>query len=153
MQSLSQPWRAAQAYRRPLLILCVLSAFLGCATHESIRPFTTDGCSAFPEGTAAHKTLWLECCIAHDKAYWLGGTYTERQQADKNLQTCVAQVGEPKVAALMRAGARVGGSPYWPTSFRWGYGWSWPRGYRTLSPEELAQEEQMLGAREAQQGK
>lgn len=29
----------------------------------------------------------------------------------------------------MLSGVRVGGSPYWPTKFRWGYGWSYPHGY------------------------
>lgn len=28
---------------------------------------------------------------------------------------------------LMLAGVRVGGAPWWPTPFRWGYGWPWPR--------------------------
>ena len=39
----------------------------------------------------------------------------------------------------MLAGVRVGGSPYFPTSFRWGYGWPYPRWYRTLSESELKQ--------------
>jgi hypothetical protein len=39
----------------------------------------------------------------------------------------------------MFAGVRVGGSPYFPTPFRWGYGWSYPRGYGALSEQELAQ--------------
>jgi hypothetical protein len=34
------------------------------------------------------------------------------------------------------AGVRVGGTPYLPTSFRWGYGWSESRGYKALSDEE-----------------
>ena len=36
----------------------------------------------------------------------------------------------------MLGGVRVGGSPYWPTQFRWGYGWPYPRGYQALSPDE-----------------
>jgi hypothetical protein len=39
----------------------------------------------------------------------------------------------------MLAGVRVGGSPYWPTRYRWGYGWPWPRGYAALTPEDRAQ--------------
>ena len=39
----------------------------------------------------------------------------------------------------MLAGVRVGGSPYFPTSFRWGYGWSYPRWYQALTDEEKMQ--------------
>jgi len=116
----------------------------GCVTQGSLRPFTTDGCSDFPDGTSKHGTLWLGCCTDHDKAYWQGGTYDDRRKADKELQRCVANVGEPAIAALMLAGVRVGGSPYWPTRFRWGYGWPWPRGYGALTPEEREQVEKFL---------
>ena len=84
---------------------------------ENIKPFTSDGCSSFPDGTFEHNQLWLSCCTAHDYAYWQGGTYQERLVADKELQQCVAKVGEPHIANLMLAGVRVGGSPYLPTSF------------------------------------
>lgn len=109
------------------------------ATAEEIKPFTSDGCSAFPDGTLEQKQLWLACCTAHDFSYWQGGTYEERLVADQELKQCVAAVGEPEIAKLMLVGVRVGGSPYFPTSFRWGYGWSYPRLYKALSPEEKAQ--------------
>jgi len=111
------------------------------ATGSELEPFTSDGCSAFPDGTLQQNELWLACCVAHDKAYWLGGTYAERQQADTELHECVAKVGEPEIAAIMLAGVRVGGTPYLPTKFRWGYGWPWPRGYKALSEEERAKSE------------
>ncbi|WP_317931814.1 hypothetical protein [Halioxenophilus sp. WMMB6] len=106
---------------------------------ESIKPFTSDGCSVFPDGTPGQQQLWLACCTEHDYAYWQGGTYEQRMQADLRLHECVTQVGEPEIAELMLAGVRVGGSPYWPTQFRWGYGWSYPRGYRALTDQELAE--------------
>lgn len=110
---------------------------------EQLQPFTTDGCSDFPDGTPAHKDLWLKCCIAHDRKYWIGGTYSERLSADMELRTCVQSVGEPAIANLMLAGVRVGGSPYWPTRFRWGYGWPYTHGYRALTPEEREQVRKM----------
>lgn len=106
---------------------------------ENIKPFTTDGCSVFPDGTIENKELWLSCCTAHDYAYWQGGTYQDRLVADQQLQQCVAKVGEPQIAKLMLAGVRVGGSPYLPTPFRWGYGWFYPRGYKVLTTEEIKQ--------------
>ena len=118
----------------PLLLLLSLAMF-GRATE--LQPFTSDGCSAFPDGTLLQNKLWLSCCVSHDYAYWQGGSYAQRQIADEDLKTCVAQLGQPQIAYLMLAGVRVGGSPFWPTTFRWGYGWAYPRFYGELSPEEL----------------
>ena len=102
-----------------------------------IKPFKSDGCSSFPDGTLEQNKLWLSCCTAHDYDYWKGGTYTERLESDKALKDCVAKVGEPEVALLMLAGVRVGGTPFFPTTFRWGYGWSYPRFYGPLTEDEL----------------
>lgn len=116
------------------------------AFGDTLKPFTSDGCSSFPNGTFAQSELWLSCCTAHDYAYWRGGTYDERLQADNALRACVAKVGEPEVAILMLAGVRVGGTPFFPTSYRWGYGWSYPKFYRKLTEDELSQ----VKAREAE---
>lgn len=121
------------------LMVCTLLLTTAFVQADTLKPFTSDGCSAFPDGTIAHKTLWLKCCKQHDFDYWQGGTYAQRLVSDKQLKQCVSQVGEPTIAALMLAGVRVGGTPYLPTSFRWGYGWSYPRLYGALSLEELAQ--------------
>ncbi|GAA5213589.1 hypothetical protein ACFSJ3_03250 [Corallincola platygyrae] len=111
---------------------------------ENIAPFTSDGCSAFPDGTFEQQDLWLSCCHAHDVAYWMGGTYEQREQADEELRACVADLGEPAIGLLMQAGVRVGGTPFAPTTFRWGYGWSFPRGYKPLTDRERLQAEKLL---------
>lgn len=110
----------------------------------ALKPFLSDGCSAFPDGTPLQQTLWLECCTNHDLAYWQGGTQAQRSEADLALEACVSKVGEPQIARLMLAGVRVGGSPIWPTQFRWGYGWPYPRTYRELTTSEKAQVVHML---------
>lgn len=122
-----------------IVIYFLFSLVSVSAQAETIAPFTTDGCSIFPDGTYEQKELWLSCCTTHDYAYWQGGTYDERLIADEQLQQCVAKVGEPQIANLMLAGVRIGGSPYLPTSFRWGYGWSYPRFYKPLTAEEKRQ--------------
>lgn len=124
--------------------LCCLLAGTPAHAEDKLSPFTTDGCSDFPDGTPQHKDLWLKCCIAHDRKYWIGGTYEERLRADLELRQCVKAVGEPAVAELMLAGVRVGGSPWWPTHFRWGYGWPYTHGYRALTPEEQEQARKLL---------
>lgn len=128
---------------------CVASAMADDA--PKLEPFASDGCSEFPDGTLGQQDLWLNCCTAHDRAYWLGGTYAEREAADDALEQCVAQVGQPEVALVMLAGVRVGGSPFWPTRFRWGYGWPYwngwlPRGYRQLTEAEREQAAQLAAS-------
>ena len=121
---------------KPFLVVVFLFAYVGVQASD-LAPFTTDGCSRFPDGTSSKPTLWLACCTVHDIAYWQGGTAEQRLQADRVLKQCVNAVGEPTIASLMFAGVRVGGSPYLPTAFRWGYGWPYGRPYGTLSDAEL----------------
>jgi hypothetical protein len=87
------------------------------------RPFLTDGCSMWPDG------VWQECCVAHDMAYWCGGTEDHRKSADDRLAACVSAEYAGWMAALMRAGVWVGGPPWIPARWRWGYGHRYPAGY------------------------
>lgn len=119
-----------------LFAVCIL--LVGCSS-SNIKPFASDGCSSFPDGTFKQGELWLQCCVAHDVAYWKGGTYNERLVADQELRMCVKEVGEPEIALLMLAGVRVGGTPVLPTSYRWGYGWSYLKWYGELTADELKQ--------------
>lgn len=37
------------------------------------------------------------------------------------------------MASVFYSGVRMGGTPWLPTPWRWGYGWDdWPRGYELL---------------------
>lgn len=128
-------------YVKWLMIINLFSMIAACqfSGAKPIKPYTTDGCSKFPEGTRQHRDLWHQCCTAHDQKYWVGGSFDERLQADLELRSCVQSVGEPAIAELMLAGVRVGGSPWWPSTFRWGYGWPYTHGYRALTPDELEQ--------------
>jgi hypothetical protein len=127
---------------RYLALLLII--WTGLSYADELEPFTSDGCSAFPEGTFKQNQLWLNCCSAHDLSYWKGGTYNERIDADNTLKACVSLVGEPEIALIMLAGVRVGGSPYFPTTFRWGYGWGYPRFYGPLTVKELEQVQKLM---------
>ena len=96
--------------------------------EETIYPFTTDGCSVVPDGVWGDDA-WRECCVLHDVQYWCGGSSGDRLQADIQLEQCVAKKGYPFTGKIMYVGVRVGGHPIWPVPWRWGYGWSWYRGY------------------------
>ncbi len=95
------------------------------------REFTTDGCSGgmswFWQTLIKPHTKtdipWRQCCVVHDRAYWMGGTWTDRRAADRHLRQCVGEQGYPVLGWLMYFGVRMGGSPFWPVSWRWGYGW------------------------------
>ncbi len=121
--------------RRLLLGSVLLMAVLGldgCASTRVLQPFTSDGCSLFPElakGSA--------CCEIHDLAYWHGGTASARKRADAALRACVlADTGKPLLASVMYRGVRIGGHPLIPSPFRWGYGWGYGHGYASRDAEE-----------------
>jgi hypothetical protein len=121
------------------LMLCSKSM-----AQETLRPFTTDGCSLFPDRSLIGKPDWCDCCLQHDLAYWRGGNAEARLRADKELSACVLRAsGDKPLAELMYAGVRSGGGPYYFTSYRWGYGWAYGKGYAELTPEEAAQADKL----------
>ena len=131
--------------RSILLVACLILVLLAAGAQAGeLKPFTSDGCSSFPDGPPAAPDKWKNCCFEHDKAYWLGGTYTERSLADRALKICIAEVENKVLADIMWAGVRAGGSPYWPTRFRWAYGWPYTRGYRAVTEAERKLAESLL---------
>lgn len=134
-------------------LLMLLSVFRLSVANESgqdqLKGFASDGCSLFPDGWLNQRGLWCACCLAHDIAYWRGGTQDERFQADKALAACVLEkTGNGALADLMYNGVRFGGHPIFPNWYRWGYGWPYGRGYRRLSELEVGLVTQHLDAYE-----
>ena len=113
-----------------------ISSFTNKPLNQQVSPFLSDGCSFWPEGTKRNKTKWIKCCILHDLKYWAGGTKAQRNKADTELKSCVEKVQGSIIAELMKDGTQVGGSPQFKTSFRWGYGWNYTRGYLSLTKKE-----------------
>ena len=133
------------------LLTALLFLLTGCSSHQGIKPFATDGCSWFPDGTCEQKDLWKECCESHDRTYWVGGTRAERTEADRLLKECVAAKGAKKTAFWMRVGVWFGGTPYLPMYFRWGFGWPYLRGYKALTTEERQEVKKRLAEERAGQ--
>jgi hypothetical protein len=118
----------------PYIMAMMLAA---CSSSDSLNSFTTDGCSLFFDRSPFGKADWCHCCVAHDLAYWRGGSEEARLNADKELSACVLKAtGSDVLANSMYAGVRMVGTPYMPTSFRWGFGWPFGRGYEPLTPED-----------------
>jgi hypothetical protein len=106
---------------------------IACSNNVELSPFTSDGCSLFPDSSLITKQDWCECCFQHDLAYWQGGTEEERESADSRLKQCVLEkTGDKILAKIMYDGVRFGGSPYFYNWYRWGYGWSYLGNHRGM---------------------
>lgn len=132
----------------PFLLVVSLSACASMSAFESgLQPFSTDGCSLFPDRSYISNADWCSCCLAHDLAYWRGGTEQERLNADIALKNCVQKsTKNPVLANLMYEGVRLGGGPYFFTSYRWGYGWKVGRAYAPLTKDENAEADRLESA-------
>lgn len=93
-------------------------------------PFTTDGCSggmtAGWQFISHKKPPWNHLCVEHDRRYWKGGTRIERRKADRDLFAGMIDNGYPMIGMAMYLAVRVGGVPWLPLPWRWGYGWKYP---------------------------
>jgi len=134
-----------------ILLLALLLTTAPAFGADTIRPFSSDGCSLFPDGTLNDRNKWCDCCFQHDLGYWRGGSEKERRAADAALKACVQnRTGDESLAETMYLGVRTGGHPAFPTWYRWGYGWKYGRGYQPLSAEEKTQVKRRLSAYMAQ---
>lgn len=121
---------------------------------NTLKPFTTDGCSMWIDGTSTNPYVWRHCCVAHDKDYWLGGTEDQRKRSDENLRACIIETDNKAMGEYIYMSVRWGGAPQWMMPYRWGYGWDYldggkPRGYKV--PSELEQEAIKLRLPQAEQ--
>ncbi|MDQ3634844.1 MAG: hypothetical protein M3405_10115 [Acidobacteriota bacterium] len=81
--------------------------------------YKSDGCTFFPDGN------YRDCCVAHDKDYYKGGSCKERRASDGRLYSCIKNKKGWKnklIAPVIWVGVRVFGASILPTSFRWGFG-------------------------------
>ncbi len=91
------------------------------SAQKDIPPgFKSDVCTMFPDGS------YGDCCVTHDLEYYKGeGSFKARLASDKRLYKCVRDKKGFKhkiIAATMYLGVRIGGVPFLPTPFRWGFG-------------------------------
>jgi hypothetical protein len=75
------------------------------------------------------KEPWYEACYWHDWDYWVGGCKDARYLSDIKLAYRVKATGHPLWARLMYIAVRIGGSPWLPFSWRWGFRYPYGRGY------------------------
>ncbi len=129
----------------PVLSVLFLVSIAGCRPEPGLVPFSSDGCSLFPDAALITADDWCTCCFDHDVAYWRGGTAEEREQADRALKRCVIDKTQNEaLATLMYEGVRFGGSPYFYNWYRWGYGWPFDRKYQPLTDAEHSRADDLL---------
>ncbi len=121
-------------------VIIILLFISNTVVAEALKPFSSDGCSQFPDGTLSDKNLWCDCCITHDLAYWQGGSRQQKKQADEALRDCILKTSNSSLLAeTMYTGVRLGGLPIFPVWYRWGYGWQYGRGFQSLNQLEKQQ--------------
>ena len=105
---------------------------------ESIlKPFETDNCTMFPDGTRKRLDLWKTCCVKHDLRYWFGGSQEDMDATDLRLKECVTKVAGKGTARLMYFGVRLGHHSPIKNKYKWNWGWTPTREKVPLSPSEI----------------
>jgi hypothetical protein len=95
-----------------LFFLCI------SAQAQTLKPFTTDLCTHYPNySKAGIPRPYTQCCFRHDLEYWIGGTISDRKRADRNLRNCFRDMGYNLRSRMVFPAVRVFGKPYW------GYAW------------------------------
>jgi len=90
------------------------------------RPFIFDGCTLFPDkiGTLSLK----EICLAHDIAYWIGGTPDEKKAADQKFKDDLSDSGivGKIISPIAYTGVVIFGDTWLTRQFNanWGFGWN-----------------------------
>ena len=108
-----------------LTVIFSAGAFAQTKSAETFEPALvwsdseSDGCTGFPDGN------YRDCCVAHDREYFFGGSSKERWRSDNKLFECVW--AKPKfynkmIAPVMWLGVRVFGVPWLNTKASWGFG-------------------------------
>ena len=64
---------------------------------KKVNPFITDGCTFPIQNDMVSGANLIPCCVAHDYAYWRGGTKTQKGEADKLLGTCFRKAIRDKI--------------------------------------------------------
>ena len=123
-------------YRKPLKGKEEIINNLNNETENVDNPpfkFTWDGCSG---GISALTNLFFtkvdwedgNGCLKHDYAYWKGGTFTMKRNADNDLYNHIVSLGHSKIYAyIVWFAIAIGGLPFIPAPWRWGYGYPYPQ--------------------------
>lgn len=126
--------------KKLIILLCLFTLNLWAQTETALKPFVTDYCTLYVEGTRAQPNLWRHCCEEHDLYFWSGGSEEDKKNADLGLKSCVAKTGATTQSVLIYTAVVLGGhSPIHIKAKEWGNAWEGRPRYLTLTESETAQ--------------
>jgi hypothetical protein len=127
--------------KKLILLLSLFTLNTWAQTEANLKPFVTDYCTLYVEGTRAQPNLWRHCCLEHDLYFWSGGSLEDKKRSDLGLKECVAKTGATTQAVLIYAAVVIGGhSPVHIKAKEWGNAWGGGRTrYLSLTESETAQ--------------
>lgn len=106
------------------------------AAKRVLGPFVSDGCTV---PNLVIPDTFINCCVQHDYAYWVGGNRTQKEKADKDLIQCIKDRNASDVTAELWGKTLANFA-----DDRWGASWR-PKRYPPFS--ELSAEEKAEVAR------
>lgn len=122
-----------------IFLAMIVCSFISHAQDQSLKPFLTDYCTAYSEGTREKPDLWKHCCVEHDLYFWAGGSHDDRKETDLRLKSCVEATGEVAIARLIYLAVTIGGnSPIRFKTKEWGHSWEKRERYLSLTESETA---------------
>ena len=122
------------------LLIINFTFFIGNSSEAAslkLKPFETDGCTLFIDGTPRQPGLWRPCCVEHDLRYWFGGSKEDMDQTDFRLKACVQNVAGEQWARTIYTGVRAGHYSPIKNKFAWNWGWFTKREKSPLTNEEI----------------
>nr|BDT27679.1 FAD-binding oxidoreductase [Bacteriovorax sp. HI3] len=125
---------------KSLKLLSLLSLVIMAPSLKAelkLKPFETDGCTMFADGTYSKPGLWKHCCTEHDLRYWFGGSENDMDQADLRLRSCVEKAAGPKWGYVIYTGVRAGHHSPIKNKYQWNWGWEVAREKKPLTPAEV----------------
>lgn len=108
----------------------------GLKAADTLKPFITDGCTMFVDGTSSKPGLWRSCCVEHDLRYWYGGTESELDLADDQIKECVEKIAGKSWARVIYTGIRAGHYSPIKNKYQWSWGWNQKKEKIPLTTEE-----------------
>lgn len=117
-----------------LIFLTIISTH---SAFGALKPFVTDGCTLFADGTLKRPGLWTHCCEEHDMRYWFGGDQADMDKTDIRLRSCVKDVAGKTWADLIYTGVRAGHTSPVKNKTHWSWGWSTERANTPLTAKEI----------------
>ncbi len=121
----------------PLFLIFSFLVSVKAMAEVALKPFQTDGCTLFIDGTPSKPGLWRSCCVEHDLRYWFGGSSEDMDSADLRLKSCVKQIAGESIARTIYTGVRAGHYSPIKNKTAWNWGWVLKREKVALNLEEI----------------